>query len=227
MAVPAPYATLRSAMASDSQVGRQQYACAICVQRKVKCDKRQPCCTACSRSSLPCRYRSSPPSQRRRRKFSSLTESAGSNRHESYNQPHHHQNSLNHALLDRLRAHETAMRSAGIPFESFTNDLNYSHFPDNRPHHDKGGQHNEESDMNVQESMAQQRPISAKPAISPQTKTNSSRPHAPRFHRGTLIPEYGGKRYYDHGFIGIMGQEVGILHFIFMRTVISFYFNFV
>lgn len=221
MAVPTPYATLRSTMAPDSQVGRQQYACAICVQRKVKCDKRQPCCSACSRSSLPCRYRSSPPSQRRKRKaFSAITESAGGSRHESHNHAHHHQNGLNQALLERLRAHEATMRSAGIQFQSFGNDLNYSHFPDNHPHHLEGDQQNEENDVAAQENIMQQRHISNKSAIPTHVKTNTSQPHALRFHRGTLIPEYGGKRYYDHGFIGIMGQEVS--HFISLKKRTSY-----
>jgi hypothetical protein len=111
-------------------------------------------------------------------------------------------------LLDRLRAHETAMRSAGLSFQSFTSDLNHPHFADNHPHH-----HNDENYVNAQ-SNTQQRQILNKPAVPTQVKTNTSRSHALRFHRGTLIPEYGGKRYYDHGFIGIMGQEVSTLYFI-------------
>lgn len=222
-AVPAPYTTLRSATAPDSQLSRQQYACAICVQRKVKCDKRQPCCSACSRSSLPCRYRSSPPSQRRKRKaFSAVLENAGGSRHESHNHASHHQNGLSQALLERLRTHETTLRSAGIPFQSFANDLNFSHFSDSQPHHLESGRQNEENDVATEENITQQRHISNKSTMATHGKTNTSRPHALRFHRGTLIPEYGGKRYYDHGFIGIMGQEVSHAisyekgHFLFL-----------
>jgi hypothetical protein len=100
------------------------------------------------------------------------------------------------------------MRNAGIAFQSFTNDPNYYPFSDNHPHHVEGSQHNVENDMNAQESTTQQRPTSTKQSMPTLMKTKVSRPHVPRFHRGTLVPEYGGKRYYDHGFIGIMGQEV-------------------
>ena len=72
------------------------YACTICVQRKVKCDKRQPC-LSCLKSRLQCEYRSVPPSQRRKRKT----------------------DNPNPAVLDVLRSHEAALRRAGIPFESF------------------------------------------------------------------------------------------------------------
>ncbi|CRG83371.1 hypothetical protein PISL3812_00722 [Talaromyces islandicus] len=113
------------------------------------------------------------------------------------------------------------MRNAGISFQSYTNDLSPSHFPDNDPHHEEGGQHSEENDMNAQESLTQQRSISTKPAMSRQLKTNTPRAHALRFHRGTLVPEYGGKRYYDHGFIGIMGQESAARHALFEASVLK------
>jgi hypothetical protein len=46
----------------------QPYACTTCVQRKVRCDKQQPC-LSCVRSGLTCRYRSTPPPPRRKRKL--------------------------------------------------------------------------------------------------------------------------------------------------------------
>ena len=191
-----------------------------CTKRKVKCDKRQPYCSACSRSSLPCRYRSSPPSQRRKRKaFSALTESTSSNRHEYHSHAQHSQssqNGLNQVLLDRLRAHETTMRSAGIQFPSYTSDLGHYQVRETHPHDLEDGQDigqdNEENDADAQASVEQQRHISNRSAMATHMKASVSRSHASRYHRGTLIPEYGGKRYYDHGFIGVMGQEVSKIY---------------
>lgn len=44
------------------------YACTICTQRKVKCDKHYPC-MSCTKSRLRCEYRSTPPPPRRKRKL--------------------------------------------------------------------------------------------------------------------------------------------------------------
>lgn len=72
------------------------YACTICVQRKVKCDKRQPC-LSCLKSRLQCQYRTAPPPQRRKRKA----------------------DNSNPALLNILQSHEAALRAAGVTFEPF------------------------------------------------------------------------------------------------------------
>lgn len=74
----------------------KMYACITCVQRKVKCDKRQPC-SSCTRSRLICKYRATPPSRSRKRKLEDL----------------------NQALFERLQSHEAALRGAGVQFDAF------------------------------------------------------------------------------------------------------------
>lgn len=142
------------------------YACTTCVQRKVKCDKRQPC-LACSRSRLQCKYRTTPPPQRRKRKA---------------------ENS-NQALLQRLRSHEATLRSAGLPFETF-DDLNDT------------ADDQDEADGKLTENPRGQ-PLSAGPIESSGTAMQNQRPRP-----GFLVPEHGGRRYYEHGLIGALGQEV-------------------
>ena len=167
------------------RVDTKLYACTTCVQRKVKCDKRQPC-LSCFRSSLPCKYRSMPPSQHRKRKARAVDE--------RYNQP---ANQV--LLLNKLRAHEAALRSAGIPFSSFLDEWNTNELTAAK------------EDVSGLEGMegTPSRETSPPDTVVPQAQvranvsTNSSRTQG-----GLLLSEYGGKRYYDHGFMGIMGQEV-------------------
>lgn len=92
------------------RVDTKLYACTTSVQRKVKCDKRRPC-LSCFRSSLPCKHRSTLPSQRRKRKAWAINE--------SYDQP---ANQV--LLLVKLRAHEASLRNAGIPFSNFFDEWN-------------------------------------------------------------------------------------------------------
>lgn len=106
------------------RVDTKLYACMTCVQRKVKCDKRQPC-LSCFRSSLPCKYRSTPPSQRRKRKAWAVDE--------RYNQP---ANQVQ--LLDKLRAHEAALRSADIHFSSFLDEWNTNELAEAKEGDDSG-----------------------------------------------------------------------------------------
>jgi hypothetical protein len=100
-------------------------------------------------------------------------------------------------LLEKLRSHESALRSAGVAFDSFLDEWNANDTADEPD--------DEESGLDASEkSQVQALPILNKIADEEQRSASP-----PRTHRGVLLPEYGGKRYYDHGFIGIMGQEVG------------------
>lgn len=44
----------------------KSYSCVICYQRKVKCDRQDPC-SNCAKSRAECIYRSPPPPRRRKR----------------------------------------------------------------------------------------------------------------------------------------------------------------
>ena len=57
-------ATVSSSTAEQST---QTYACVLCSQRKIKCDKRQPC-SRCIKSRAECVYRAPDPPKRRKRK---------------------------------------------------------------------------------------------------------------------------------------------------------------
>jgi hypothetical protein len=143
----------------------KRYACTICVQRKVKCDKRQPC-LSCLKSRLQCEYRTPPPPQRRKRKT----------------------DNPNPALLDVLRSHEAALRSAGIPFESF-DDRN-----------EGGDDHDEGTSETIENRRGRSHPAAT---VSSNIPTRTQRPR-----RGILISEHGGRRYYEHGLLGSLGKEV-------------------
>ena len=145
------------------------YACTACAQRKVKCDKRQPC-LACVKSRLECRYRTTPPPQRRKRKIEDA----------------------NQTLLDRIRSHEAAMRTAGIPFESFDD------FNDRVEGQDESRGETTEN--------ARGRSLPAGTVESSKVPAQTPLPH-----RGILVSEHGGRRYYEHGLIGALGQEVSAI----------------
>lgn len=183
MATAAPLSGPQSNTTSGDGENTRLYACTTCVQRKVKCDKRQPC-FSCFRSSLPCKYRTTPPSQRRKRK-------AGEERI-----PRPAKQTL---LLEKLRSHEAALRNAGIAFDSFVDEWNGNDTTDEPDDEESGLEAPEKSHV-------QKLPILNK--LPPQFHTNERSASPSRAHRGALLPEYGGKRYYDHGFIGILGQEV-------------------
>ncbi|KAK4940579.1 hypothetical protein LTR10_019338 [Elasticomyces elasticus] len=146
----------------------KDYACATCTQRKVKCNRRQPC-LACVKSRLPCYYRATPPPQRRKRKLETANE----------------------ALLDRLRSHETTLRNAGLAFEAFDES------------NDPSAEQRDESPV---EPASEPRPRSV--PLAPIEDSTPAAPVPPSLpHRGILVPEHGGLRYYEHGLIGAMGRE--------------------
>ncbi|CAK7231044.1 hypothetical protein SBRCBS47491_007796 [Sporothrix bragantina] len=205
---------------SPSGSPRQPYACVICSQRKVKCDKRQPC-LACTKSRLPCRYRAYPPPPRRRKRAFDLD-----GREESPEQP-----LSGEVLLDKLRSYEALLRGAGIAFDGV----------------DEGG-HDETSPLDSDEAGRDRSAVSgghrvriavgsgwastatstadtaaadtldgwassATPADSNFTVTDEGQDTPkhdvalfPR-RRGILLSEHGGKRYYEHGLIGGLGQK--------------------
>jgi hypothetical protein len=120
-------------------------------------------------------------------------------------------------LLDKLRAHEAALRSAGIPFSSFLDEWNTNEVVEAKEDDDSGLEGMESSP-----SREASLPDAAIPQVQvqPNVSTNSSRAQ-----RGLLLSEYGGKRYYDHGFMGIMGQDVRSRQDIalnFLNAVCSF-----
>ena len=143
------------------------YACTVCVQRKVKCDKRQPC-LSCLKSRLQCKYRDTPPPQRRKRQAENSSP----------------------ALLELLRSHEATLRSAGLPFET-VDDLN------------DGGDDHEDG---VGEATTENQRGRSLPAGPVDSRVPGQTLKLPR--RGILVSEHGGKRYYEHGMIGSLGQEV-------------------
>jgi len=150
------------------------YACIACVQRKVKCDKRVPC-LSCTRSRLQCRYRSTPPPQRRKRKLESSSQT----------------------LLEKLRAHELILRDAGLPFESFVESN------DGEDDHDVIG-------VEATESL----PPRSSPIANASVASSSTAKKPPCRRRGLLVPEHGGKRYYDHGMMAMLGQEVRAITYL-------------
>jgi hypothetical protein len=135
---------------------------------------------------------------------------------------------LTDTLLERLRAHETALLNAGIPFQSFDavhdaaakdDDVTFADGPmDSLPNtfyqRDDSFQapqrHQDSHPMlpspglpNSVEGFQTQREFPTRHATTEEPQPKYSRPH-----RGVLLSEDGGKRYYEHGFIGVMGQEV-------------------
>lgn len=187
------------------------YACITCTQRKVKCDKCHPC-AACSRSRLPCRYSNTPPSRQRRK------------RKAGFDQP----DGLTETLIERLRAHEAALLNAGIPFQSF-DEVHDAAAKDDADIIDNGHMdslpntfYHRDDSFQVPQRQQGSHPMLTSPGLpnsveSFQTQVGFPARHATaeepqqqysRPHRGVLLSEDGGKRYYEHGFIGVMGQEV-------------------
>lgn len=186
----------------------------------MKCDKREPC-TACSRSRLPCKYRSTPPSQHRRKR--KATSGDG----------------YTEALLERLRAHETTLQHAGVPFQRF-DDLSTSgpghgaadrdggighgvveRSSSGRDSHHSSHSHSRRSHAQQQQESSSQESLPyrdsqrtvghtamAEAPPIPARQSSQQEEQQSKSHRGVLLSEDGGKRYYEHGFIGIMGQEV-------------------
>lgn len=196
---------------SSSAGPTRPYACINCTQRKVKCNKCHPC-AACSRSRLLCRYSNTPPSRQRRKR------KAGSDQSDV----------LSETLLERLRAHEAALLNAGIPFQSFDEGHDAA-AKDDAGTFDNGAIQSlpntfYQRDDSFQATKRHQdsRPISSSPGLPNAVERLQTQPKFPirqaiegepqqehqQPHRGVLLSEDGGKRYYEHGFIGIMGQEV-------------------
>ncbi|KAH8667000.1 fungal-specific transcription factor domain-containing protein [Xylariales sp. PMI_506] len=202
------------------------YACITCVQRKVKCDKQQPC-LACTKSHLQCRYRETPPPQRRRRKIVQTARAAAGE-----------------ALLSRVRNYEELLRTAGISFEAMPPGPDTSGASHNAPSNDdcdedemdEGAQvdmpsidrfqgqaqsgHRPQIQNNVHKDLLQQDVLPSShsnhpmepaniPALSSTTISSDRESQNPLFprQRGVLIPEHGGSRYYEHGLIGSLAQK--------------------
>ncbi|KAL1893730.1 hypothetical protein Sste5346_006231 [Sporothrix stenoceras] len=171
---------------------RQPYACVICCERKVKCDKRQPC-LSCTKSGLHCRYRPSPPPPRRKKRTFPEQEPVETS-------------SDSEALLRRLRPYEAILRGAGISLDNIedvrmrvgseattttattatsTSTATPAEFNgstvtvDEDKQDDRGDQDQDESQDVV---------------LFPRR-------------RGILLAEHGGTRYYEHGLIGGLGQK--------------------
>ena len=72
-------------------------SCVRCFNRKVKCDKKQPQCSACSRHNVECIYRSQQPTRRKAKRI----------REDS--------------LTERLKAYELLLRHNGIDIPPSSN----------------------------------------------------------------------------------------------------------
>ena len=77
------------------------YSCLRCFNRRVKCDKQQPC-SACIRHDAECVFRVPPPPRRRK------------------------QRAQEEILLERLKRYETLLNQSGINPTSITGDLQVS-----------------------------------------------------------------------------------------------------
>ena len=82
-----------------SQSYRQQHSCALCHQRKVKCDKKNPC-SYCASRGVPC---------------APLTRSSPGPRKKRFPEAE---------LLARLRAYEAALKSYGADINLITSRYN-------------------------------------------------------------------------------------------------------
>lgn len=194
MATPPP--------ASDED--KKPFACIPCVQRKVKCDKLEPC-LSCRKSRLQCSYRSTPPPQRRKRK------------HEFYS---------NQALLERLRSHEVTLRNAGLSFDPFDHPDEPAE-NDNR--NDGDGDGDGEAGLAAR---GGDKVLDSRQRFSQSTEPKGPR-RGNQKPPGVLVSEHGGLRYYEHALIGNLGQEVrrhhiicveclpALIHFIKLDTVPS------
>ncbi|KAL1896080.1 hypothetical protein Sste5346_004819 [Sporothrix stenoceras] len=182
----------------QQQVQLYPHACATCVQRKVKCDKRHPC-LACSKSHLQCSYRSTPPPQRRKRKIVEITRAAA-----------------NQALVDKLRDHEAVLRRAGVSFEPFEETTATVHAVDSSDatntntnlhvHASGDGKADDGYDGSVDGEARTPNDIQVAATRNPPSDNEPQTSLFPRQH-GILISEYGGNRYYEHALIGLLGQQ--------------------
>jgi hypothetical protein len=163
----------------------------------VKCDKRQPC-FACEKSKLLCQYRTTPPPPRRKKK---VTGAEGSARIQN--------------LLSRIRSYESLLSTAGISFDVFEIERNASLEHDKLQ--DEG--HDDEAGDELELDTHSDLPVEQSPSADVARVTMSSKEKYkqvllfPR-QRGILIPEFGGQRYYEHGLIGNLSQQVSSTYMI-------------
>jgi len=57
----------------DPATGLQKYSCALCKERKIKCDRTEPC-VACTKAGVACIFRAPDPPRRRKRRDSDADE---------------------------------------------------------------------------------------------------------------------------------------------------------
>jgi len=57
----------------DPATGLQKYSCALCKERKIKCDRTEPC-VACTKAGVTCIFRAPDPPKRRKRRDSDVDE---------------------------------------------------------------------------------------------------------------------------------------------------------
>jgi len=57
----------------DPATGLQKYSCALCKERKIKCDRTEPC-VACTKAGVACIFRAPEPPRRRKRRDSDADE---------------------------------------------------------------------------------------------------------------------------------------------------------
>ena len=93
MSTVTPKSTPEQAQNEAPKVETSKYACNLCQQRKVKCDRLIPTCASCIKSKVECIYRDPDPPKRRKRKH-----------FEEEVQP----------LLAQLRLYEELLKGAGI-----------------------------------------------------------------------------------------------------------------
>ena len=68
MSTVTPKSTPEQAQNEVPKVETSKYACNLCQQRKVKCDRVIPTCASCIKSKAECIYRDPDPPKRRKRK---------------------------------------------------------------------------------------------------------------------------------------------------------------
>ncbi|KAK3324106.1 hypothetical protein B0T19DRAFT_427737 [Cercophora scortea] len=72
------------------------FNCQSCVRKKVKCNRRTPACSACTKSGLECCYRAPPPPRPRKRKQTDAGSPAGTeDAEEDHHYPHSHNDATN------------------------------------------------------------------------------------------------------------------------------------
>lgn len=63
--------------------GLQKYSCVLCKERKIKCDRREPC-SACAKAGVKCVFRAPEPPKRRKRRDSDVDEKKGEKKVKKY-----------------------------------------------------------------------------------------------------------------------------------------------